>query len=64
VVSFTSRPLYHPGKSSCYPFGRRLGGPHSRSGHCGEEEEVANIIGQPDRPGLQKGKCKLVPVLI
>jgi hypothetical protein len=34
VVSFTSRPLYPLGKISQYPLDRRLGGPHSQSGHC------------------------------
>jgi len=29
VVSFTSRPLYPQGKSSCYPLDRRLGGPRA-----------------------------------
>jgi hypothetical protein len=32
VVSFTPRSLYPQGKSSRYPFNRRLGGPQSRSG--------------------------------
>jgi hypothetical protein len=29
VVSFTPRPLYPQGKSPCYPFDRRLGGPRA-----------------------------------
>jgi hypothetical protein len=37
AVSFTPRPLYPPGKSPWYPLDRRLGGPQSRSGRCGEE---------------------------
>jgi hypothetical protein len=36
VVSFTSWPLYSRGKSPQYQLDRRLGGPHSRSGHCGD----------------------------
>jgi len=32
MVSFTPRPLYPQGKSSCYPLDRRLGGPQNRSG--------------------------------
>jgi hypothetical protein len=31
-------PLYPQGKSPWYPLDRRLGGPQSRSGHGGEEE--------------------------
>jgi hypothetical protein len=37
VVSFTLRPLYPQGKSPRYPLDKRLGGPQSRSGHSGEE---------------------------
>jgi hypothetical protein len=36
VVSFILRPLYPR-----YPLGRRLGGPQSRSGSCGEEKNVS-----------------------
>jgi hypothetical protein len=39
VVSFTPRPLYPQGKSFRYASGRRLGGPHSRSGRGGEVNE-------------------------
>jgi hypothetical protein len=38
VVSFTPQPLYPLGKSSRYPFDRRLGRPQSRSGKRGEEK--------------------------
>jgi hypothetical protein len=38
VVSFMSGPHYSRGKSSQYPLDRRLGGPQSRSGICGEEK--------------------------
>jgi hypothetical protein len=37
VVSFTPRPLYPKGKSPWYPLDRRLGGPQSRSGRGGGE---------------------------
>jgi hypothetical protein len=30
-----------PGKSSRYPLDKRLGGPPSRSGRCGEEKGLA-----------------------
>jgi hypothetical protein len=38
VVRFTRRPLYSRGRSLRYPLDRRLGGPQSRSGRCGEEK--------------------------
>jgi hypothetical protein len=38
VVRFTQRPLYPQGKSPRYRLDRRLGGPQSRSGRCGEEK--------------------------
>jgi hypothetical protein len=38
VVSFTPYPFYPQIKRSWYPFDRRLGGPHSRSGHGGEQK--------------------------
>jgi hypothetical protein len=38
VVSFTPLPLYLRRKSPQYPLNRRLGGPQSRSGQCGEEK--------------------------
>jgi hypothetical protein len=36
VVSFTPLPLYQRGQSPPYPLNRRLGGPQSGSGRCGE----------------------------
>jgi hypothetical protein len=36
MVSFTSLPLYHLGRSPRYPINRRLDGPQSRSGRCGQ----------------------------
>jgi hypothetical protein len=41
AVSFTPLPLYSLGKSPRYPLDRRLGGPQSRSGRCGEEKNLA-----------------------
>jgi hypothetical protein len=38
VVSFKLRPLYSRGNHTWYPLIRRLGGPQSRSGRCGEEK--------------------------
>jgi hypothetical protein len=38
VVSFTPQPLYSQGKDPWYPLDRRLGGPQSRSGRCGEKK--------------------------
>jgi hypothetical protein len=45
VVSFTPWPLYPQGKSSWYPFYRRLGGPQSRSGRGGEEKNSQPLSG-------------------
>jgi hypothetical protein len=45
VVSFTPRPLYTQGKSPRYPQDRRLGGPQSRSGHGGEENNSQLLPG-------------------
>jgi hypothetical protein len=39
------RPLYPRGKSSRYPFDRRLGGPQSRSGRGGEEKNSQPLPG-------------------
>jgi hypothetical protein len=41
VVSFTTRPLYHGGKSTRYPLHRRLGGSQSQFGRCGEEKNLS-----------------------
>jgi hypothetical protein len=37
AVSFTPLPFYSYKKSPWYPMDRKLGVPHSQSGHCGEE---------------------------
>jgi hypothetical protein len=41
VTNITPLPLYVLGKSPQYPLIRRLGGPQSRSGRCGEEKNPA-----------------------
>jgi hypothetical protein len=46
VVSLTPLPLSPQGKSPRYPFDRRLGGPHNRSGRRGEEKKY------PQRQGF------------
>jgi hypothetical protein len=38
VVSFMPWLLYPPGEEPLYPLDRSLGGPHSQSGHSGEEK--------------------------
>jgi hypothetical protein len=49
------RPLYWQGKSLWHPLNRRLGGPQSRSGRCGEKKNSQPPPGiEPknlDRPG-------------
>jgi hypothetical protein len=40
VVSFTPRPLYPRGKNPLHPLHRRLSGPQSRTGRCGEEKNL------------------------
>jgi hypothetical protein len=47
-ISFTPRPLYFRGNLHRYPLDRRLGGPQSRSGPCGEEKNLAST-GNPIR---------------
>jgi hypothetical protein len=49
VVSFTTRPLNPMEKSPRYPLDRRLGGPQSRSGQCGEEK-IFTLSGLELRP--------------
>jgi len=39
VVSFIPWPLYPQGRSSWYSLDRKLGGPQSQPGCCGEEKE-------------------------
>jgi hypothetical protein len=51
VVSFRSRPFYLREKIPRYPFNRRLGGPQSRSGLCGEEKSLA-------LPGCEPGPTR------
>jgi hypothetical protein len=41
VVGFSPRPLYPRGNGPRYPLDRRLGGPQSLSGPCGEEKNLA-----------------------
>jgi hypothetical protein len=49
VVSFTSLPLYPRGYRPRYPLDRRLGGPQSQSGLCGEEKNLT-------LPGIEPGR--------
>jgi hypothetical protein len=54
VVSCTTWPLYPQGKSPWYPLDSRLGGPQSRSGHSGEEENSQPPLGiEPYTPDRQ-----------
>jgi hypothetical protein len=55
MVSFTPLPLYLRGKSSRYSIDRRLDGPQSRSGRCGEEKNLA-------LPGIETGTSSPTPV--
>jgi hypothetical protein len=45
VFSFTLRPLYPQGKIAWNSLDRRLGGPQSRSGCCGEDEDSQPLPG-------------------
>jgi hypothetical protein len=54
VISFTPRPLYLQRKSPWYPLDRRLDGPQSRSGRCGEEKNFQAL------PGLEPSIIQLV----
>jgi hypothetical protein len=45
IASFTTRALYHQGKSPWYPLDRTLGDPQSRSGHGGEEKNSKPLPG-------------------
>jgi hypothetical protein len=47
LVSFTPRPLYPHGKKPWYLLDRRLGGPQSRYGGCGEEKNSQS------QPGIE-----------
>jgi hypothetical protein len=53
VVSFTPLKLYPRGTSPQYQLDRRLGGPQSRSGCCGEEKKLA-LPGIEPRPSLYR----------
>jgi hypothetical protein len=52
VVNFTPQLLYPQGKSPWYPLDRRLGGPQSRFGRCGEERNSQPL------PGLEAPACR------
>jgi hypothetical protein len=64
VVSFTARPLYLHGKNPWYPLDRRLGGPQSRSG-CGGEENNSKPLGGwvGPRAGLDAVVKRKIPSL-
>jgi hypothetical protein len=76
AVSFTALPLYPRGYSTQYPWDRRLGGPRSRSGRCGEETNVT-LLGKPFififiRPywsllsclhSIVRNSCKLIRII-
>jgi hypothetical protein len=62
-VSFTPRPLYPQGNITWYPLDRRLGGPQSRSGRGGEENNSQPPSGtelkNPDRPSRSPALYRL-----
>jgi hypothetical protein len=51
IDSFTLLPCLSWGKSSQYPQCKRLGGPHSWPGSCGEGEQILALLGM--KPRLQ-----------
>jgi hypothetical protein len=53
-----SRPLYPEGRRPWYPFDRRLGGPHSRSGRSGEEKNSQPL------PGLKPPIIIIITIII
>jgi hypothetical protein len=59
MVSFTPRPLYPQGKSPWYPLDRRLGGPQSYSGCCGEILDN-NMLGVLGRKRISNGRMKKI----
>jgi hypothetical protein len=63
VVRFTLRPLYPQVKSLWYPLDRRLNGPQSRSGRCGEEKNSQPLSEiepcNPDRPARSPALYRL-----
>jgi hypothetical protein len=67
VISFTPQPLYPQGKSPWYPLYRRLDGPQSRSGGCGEEKTFQTPPGlEPPiiQPAAQRYTTELSRLLI
>jgi hypothetical protein len=64
VVSFTPRPLYPWGKSPYSPFGRRLGGPQSRSGRRGEEKILDPTRNQTQTPLSSSLKPVAIPTTL
>jgi hypothetical protein len=54
ICQFRARPLYPQGKNPWRPFGRRVGGPRSRSGHGGEEKNSQLV------PGIEPPIIQLV----
>jgi hypothetical protein len=50
------QPLYPQGKSLWFPLDRRLGGPQSRSGRCGEEKNPP----PPNHPVILEARRKVV----
>jgi hypothetical protein len=74
MVSFTPQPLYPWGNCPRYRLDRRLGGPQSWSGCCGEEKNLApagkqtlaiQLVARPytDR-GIPTPSCHLQVVLL
>jgi hypothetical protein len=54
VVTFMHLPLYRRRKSPRYPLHRRLGGPQSRSGRCGEDINFLPLTGIELEPSSPK----------
>jgi hypothetical protein len=59
VVSFRPLPLYPQGNSLWYPLDKRLGGPQSRSGRCGEKKNVLSLP-ENEPQSLSHPACTLV----
>jgi hypothetical protein len=67
VVSITTRPLYPQGKSPRYALDRRLGGPQSRSGRGGEENnsQPLSVLDPPIvQPVAQRCTAELSRLLV
>jgi hypothetical protein len=60
VVTFTPRLLQGRGKSPCYLLDRKQGGPHCRSGRCGEEIYCFYQESNPDLPARSPSLYRLV----